>query len=104
MRRKLRHALERIPESERTQEDSELLDNLVSQPRVSLVNLVYRREAEDAASAPHNFAQDAITEHWTRGRLDTERALGRDVLSPRQDGERGITIYDADMRRGPDEQ
>jgi NTE family protein len=104
MRRKLRHALERIPESERTQEDSELLDNLVSQPRVSLVNLVYRRQAEDGASAPHNFAQDAITEHWTRGRLDTERALGRDVLSPRSDGEGGITIYDADMRRGPDEQ
>lgn len=104
MRRKLRHVLERLPEDARTQEEKDLLNGLVSQPRVSLVNLVYRRQDDDVVFAPHNFSQNAIAEHWARGRSDTERALGRDVLTPKPEGDGGIAIYDTDMRHAPNAQ
>jgi Patatin phospholipase len=98
MRQKLRHALERLPESAQTAEDRALLDDLVSQPRVSLVNLVYRRQGEDVTSAAYNFDTTAIAEHWARGRADAAQALGRNVLSTERSEDGGITIYYADMR------
>jgi NTE family protein len=98
MRQKLRHALERLPESAQTEEDRALLDDLVSQPRVSLVNLVYRRQAEDVTSATYNFDTTATAEHWARGRADAAQALGRNVLTTERSEDGGITIYDADMR------
>jgi NTE family protein len=95
MRGTLRRALERLPEDARTQDDRALLADLVSQPRISLVNLVYRQHTEDINALNYNFDRDAIAEHWQRGRDDAARALGRGEASP-ADEESGITITEVD--------
>lgn len=94
MRQQLRHALERLPDSARTQADKALLADLMSQPRVSLVNLIYRRKADDVVSAMNNFDANAIDEHWARGRADAAHALGRNVLATEGGDDSGVTIYD----------
>lgn len=99
MRNRLKSAIQRLPEEQRTEEDKSLLKSLASQPRVSLVNLAYRRQESDIDYAPHNFAQDAIEQHWSHGRLDTQRALGSEMLSPMHDDDSGIAIYNEGMRR-----
>jgi NTE family protein len=91
-RETLRSALERIPK--RNPGEEALLADLRRQPRVSIVNLVYRREMDAARLSRNDFSRTAIETHWRRGVEETRQALAAGLGAPDKLGERGIALTD----------
>jgi NTE family protein len=82
LRRRLRETLEQIPEELRDKRDQELLNELAADPRVNILNLVYRPDA-GAKIATDDFSREAIAAHWRVGYEDTQEALReQDESSP----------------------
>ena len=74
LRQRLREALEQIPKARRSKRDQELLGELETDPRVNILNLVYRQDA-GAKIATEDFSREAIAAHWRAGYEDTQGAL-----------------------------
>lgn len=97
----LHDALSRIPESERTNEDKALLDDLDDAGVVNIIHLIYQRRSYEYQAADYEFSSLSMNDHWNAGLEDTLKTLGHhDWLQP-PEREIGVTVHDV-HRLDPD--
>ena len=94
LERRLRSLLDRLPDSELTEEELKLKRGLRHLPRLALVQLVYEQRVYEGEAKDYDFSPSSMRAHWQSGYRDTERTLRhRDWFTmPTEDG--GIVVHD----------
>ncbi len=86
--------LQRIPDSDLSEEERKLKYRLDRLPRVTLLHLIYQQAAYEGDAKDYEFSGASMREHWDSGYRDTKRTLRhRDWLQLPTDGS-GIVMHD----------
>lgn len=94
MRLRLRDALLRLPEAERTEADRAFLRDIADVAQVNIIHLVYQKRVYEGHQQDYEFSGTSMREHWQAGLDDTRRTLAhRDWLDlPAEDA--GVVVHD----------
>lgn len=77
LRGKLYHALQRIPEQLRTDEDQELIRQYDASGVVNICHLIYQEKTYERDFKDYEFSNTSMREHWLTGYEDTMKTLRR---------------------------
>ncbi len=100
MKIQMRKLLERLPESELSEEERKLKAELRHLPQITILHLIYQQAPYEGEAKDYEFSATSMREHWESGYRDTQRTLShKDWLRvPSMDV--GIAIHD--VHRGAD--
>jgi NTE family protein len=90
LRQTLKEVLQKLPEERRGEREQALLEDLAADPRVDILNLIYRQDAGTEITTS-DFSGKAIKAHWLAGYEDTVVAL-REHEVPADARGGGITV------------
>jgi NTE family protein len=89
----LREALRRIPQEQRTEHDSRMLEELSDLAEITILHLIYQQKAYEGHAKDYEFSGTSMREHWSSGYDDTMMTLRqRDWITIPRDG--GIVVHD----------
>ncbi len=94
LKQRLGHALAKLPEDQRSDDDRRLLEQLAQMGAINIVHLIYQQKDYEGHAKDYEFSGTSMREHWRVGYEDTMRTLThRNWLKlPRQS--RGVVIHD----------
>lgn len=92
-------ALKKIPKSELSNDEIELLHKLEKLPKVTICQLIYQQQAYEGDSKDFEFSRTSMKDHWRAGYTDTKRTLSNHAwLEPTKEAH-GVKIYDVHLER-----
>ena len=100
LRRRLLHALARIPEAARTAEDEATIRDLCEPGVVTILHVIYRMKAWESDNKDYEFSARSAAEHRAAGYLDMAATLGRRDWFAKPAVEDGVVTHDVHDRRG----
>ena len=71
----LRALLKSLPEEFRNRADTQLLEKLAEEPKITVAQLVYRNKPYEGSSKDYEFSRRAMTEHWQAGVSDVAHCM-----------------------------
>ena len=89
------NALLKVPEADLTDEERAMRDKLSRLPVHSIIQLIYQQQSYEGHAKDYEFSGTSMREHWSSGRQDTERALGRKGWLDMPPVATGIVTHDA---------
>ena len=93
-KRRLHHALDKIPEDRLSPEELTLKAELANLPEITILQMIYQQKAYEGHAKDHEFSGTSMREHWQSGYEDTKRTLRRkDWLAMPPHGA-GIVVHD----------
>jgi NTE family protein len=93
-KRRLHHALEKIPEDRLSPQEATLKAELANMPEITILQMIYQQKAYEGHAKDHEFSGTSMREHWLSGYEDTKRTLRRtDWLAMPPHGA-GIVVHD----------
>jgi len=93
-KKKLHHALAKVPEEKLSDEERGLRDALEHMPDITILQMIYQQKAYEGHAKDYEFSGTSMREHWQSGYEDTRRTLRRkDWLSMPPAGA-GIVVHD----------
>jgi len=90
----LKAVLDKLPDALMSDEDRRVREQLVHQPEMVILQLIYQQKAYEGHAKDHEFSGTSMREHWMSGFEDTRRTLKRKdwlVIPP---SGAGIVVYD----------
>lgn len=69
--------LKRIPDSDLSDEDRQLRDQLAQLPEVTILQLIYQQKLYESEAKDYEFSRTSMLDHWRSGYEDTRRTLDR---------------------------
>jgi NTE family protein len=99
-KKRLYHALEKVPEERLSAEEQALRNDLANMPDITILQMIYQQKAYEGHAKDHEFSGTSMREHWQSGYEDTRRTLRRTdwVAMPPQ----GVGIVVHDVHREDD--
>jgi NTE family protein len=90
----IKRMLDRLPESDLTNEEIEMKAELDHLPKINLLHLIYHQAAYETQASDYEFSAASMREHWNAGYQDTRATLDRKewMAMPHEDG--GIAVHD----------
>ncbi len=89
----LRDALEKVPETELSEEQKEMKAELQQLPEINILQLIYKQKAYEGDAKDYEFSRISMKEHWRTGYYDTRNTLNhKDWL--KFHGKPGIRSFD----------
>ena len=89
----VKRLLDKMPESDLTDEEVALKTELAEQPGINLLHLIYRQAAYETQASDYEFSAASMREHWSSGYRDTRATLERKEWMT-MPGEGGIEVHD----------
>jgi len=89
----VKRLLDKMPESDLTDEEVALKTELAEQPGINLLHLIYRQAAYETQASDYEFSSASMREHWSSGYRDTRATLERKEWMT-MPGEGGIEVHD----------
>jgi NTE family protein len=93
-KRRLHHALDKIPEDRLSPEEVTLKAELANLPEITILQMIYQQKAYEGHAKDHEFSGTSMREHWQSGYEDTKRALRRKDWLSRPPLGAGIVVHD----------
>ncbi|WP_342361540.1 patatin-like phospholipase family protein [Terrarubrum flagellatum] len=75
LRLKLRDAILRVPEDQRSDSDRALLESMEDVPQINIVHLIYQQKSYEGHAKDYEFSGTSMHEHWSSGYEDTKKTL-----------------------------
>ena len=103
MKEQIRSLLDRIPESELTEEERKQKEELHSLPEITILLLIYQQAAYEGQAKDYEFSSTSMREHWEAGYRDTLRTLHHKDWLTVDSTQQGIKLHDIHrLRDGSD--
>jgi NTE family protein len=93
-KKRLHHALEKIPEERLTDDERALRKDLADLPDVTILQLIYQQKAYEGHAKDYEFSGTSMREHWQSGYEDTKRTLRRKDWVAMPVNGTGIVVHD----------
>lgn len=87
-------ALQCIPENERTEDQTKLLEELSTMPDINLLHLIYQHKPHEGHSKDYDFSGTSMKDHWAAGYHDTCRLFDHPELLKMPEKGAGIDVLD----------
>jgi NTE family protein len=91
---RLKHALERVPDTALTETDRAMQARLARLPRLAILQMVYQAKAYEGQAKDYEFGPETMREHWQSGYEDTRRTLARPEWRDLPPEDPGIVTHD----------
>jgi len=93
-KKKTYELLKHIPDTDLSQEDRKLRDDLAKLPEITILQMIYQQKSYEGDAKDYEFSGTSMREHWKSGYEDTKRTLNnRSFLEMPPDGT-GIVTHD----------
>jgi NTE family protein len=90
----IRRLLDRVPQSELTDQEIAMKADLDNQPEINLMHLIYRQAAYETQAKDYDFSAASMREHWQSGYRDTLATLEHKEWMSMPSEEGGIVVHD----------
>ena len=90
----IRQLLDRVPQSELTDQEIAMKADLDNQPEINLMHLIYRQAAYETQAKDYDFSAASMREHWQSGYRDTLATLEHKEWMSMPSEEGGIVVHD----------
>ncbi|MBN9061619.1 MAG: hypothetical protein BGP06_02395 [Rhizobiales bacterium 65-9] len=94
LRLKLREALLRVPEDQRTKDDRAILASMEDVPQVNIVQLIYQQKSYEGHAKDYEFSGTSMREHWAAGYEDTAKTLRHRLWLKIPPEDVGMSVHD----------
>jgi NTE family protein len=94
MKLQMRALLERIPESDLTDDERAQKEALQNLPEIVIMLLIYQQQAYEGEAKDYEFSGTSMREHWESGYRDTIRTLRHKEWLQMPQHDRGIVLHD----------
>jgi NTE family protein len=90
----LKHALTKVPEEQRDEEERRLIDRLERMPRLLILQLIHERKAYEGLARDYEFGPESMKERWQSGLEDMRATLRRPTWLRMPEEDPGIAVHD----------
>ncbi len=94
LKQRLAHALAKLPEDQRSDDDRHLLQQLQRMGAINIVHLIYQQKDYEGHAKDYEFSGTSMREHWRVGYEDTMRTLSHRHWLKMPLQSHGVVVHD----------